>query len=65
MARRAGLYLLGGFGARGLTFSPLLGEALAAEMCGEPSPLAQGWRAALDPARFLRRALRRHKPDPV
>jgi tRNA 5-methylaminomethyl-2-thiouridine biosynthesis bifunctional protein len=63
MPRRNGLYLLGGFGARGLTFAPLLGEALAADICGEPSPLAQSWRAALDPARFLRRALKRHKPD--
>jgi tRNA 5-methylaminomethyl-2-thiouridine biosynthesis bifunctional protein len=64
MPRRAGLFLIGGFGARGLTLAPLLGEALAAQMCGEPSPLTLGARVAFDPARFLRRALKRHKPDP-
>ena len=31
-----GVYVIGGLGARGLTFAPLLGELIAAEMCGEP-----------------------------
>lgn len=55
----AGVYVLGGLGARGLTLAPLLGESLAAEICGEPSLLSKQARAALHPARFLKRALRR------
>lgn len=54
-----GLYLLGGFGARGFLVAPLLAERLAAEICGEPSPLDAGVLEALHPARFLLRALKR------
>ncbi len=54
-----GLYALGALGARGLTFAPLLAEALASEMFGEPSPLTAPMRAMLHPARFLHRALKR------
>lgn len=54
-----GLYVLGGFSARGFLTAPLLGELIAAEICGEPSPLDAGVRDALHPARFLLRALKR------
>src|SRR5690606_15625755 len=55
----AGLYVLGGLGARGFTLAPLLAERLVSEMCGEPSPLPQSVLYALHPARFLHRALKR------
>ena len=57
--RLGGIYVLGGLGARGLTFAPLLGECAAGEICGEPSLLSRSARAAVDPERFLKRALRR------
>jgi tRNA 5-methylaminomethyl-2-thiouridine biosynthesis bifunctional protein len=53
-----GVYVLGGLGARGLTHAPLLGEALAGDICGEASLLPRAQRAALAPDRFLKRALR-------
>lgn len=54
-----GIYIIGGLGARGLTLAPLLGERVAAEMCGEPAPLSQAALDATHPARFLHRALKR------
>ena len=54
-----GVYVIGGLGARGLTLAPLLGERIAAEMCGEPAPLSQFALDAIHPARFLHRALKR------
>ena len=54
-----GVYVIGGLGARGLTFAPLLGEILAGEMCNEPGLLSQLARDAIHPARFLHRALKR------
>lgn len=54
-----GLYALGGLGARGFLMAPLLAEAIVSHMMGEPLPLdSQAW-AAVDPARFARRALRK------
>jgi tRNA 5-methylaminomethyl-2-thiouridine biosynthesis bifunctional protein len=53
------LFVLAGLGARGLTTAPLLAEALVSEMLDEPSPLNPAMRAALHPARFLERSLRR------
>jgi tRNA 5-methylaminomethyl-2-thiouridine biosynthesis bifunctional protein len=55
----AGVYVLGGFGARGLTLAPLLGERIAAEMCGDIMPLPKNSLDAIHPARFLHRALKR------
>ncbi len=55
----AGVYVLGGLGARGLTNAPILGERLAAEMLGEPQLLSRAALEALHPARFLLRALTR------
>lgn len=54
-----GVYVIGGLGARGLTLAPLLGELIAAEMCGEPPLFQRSVRDALHPARFLHRALKR------
>lgn len=55
----AGVYVIGGLGARGFTLAPLLGEIIAGEMCAEPSLLPQIARDAIHPARFLHRALKR------
>jgi len=60
-----GLYALGALGARGYLTAPLLAEALAAELCGEPSPLERSVREALHPARFLVRALKRGQTLPA
>jgi tRNA 5-methylaminomethyl-2-thiouridine biosynthesis bifunctional protein len=57
--RLPGIYVIGGLGARGLTLAPLLGECVAGEICGEPALLSKDARAAIDPERFLKRALRR------
>jgi len=54
-----GIYVIGGLGARGLTLAPLLGDLIAAEMCGEPPLFQRSVRDALHPARFLHRALKR------
>ena len=56
-----GLYAVSGFGARGLVWSSLIGEHLAARLSGELSPLPSDLTEALEPARFYRRALRRHE----
>jgi tRNA 5-methylaminomethyl-2-thiouridine biosynthesis bifunctional protein len=53
------IYVIGGLGARGLTLAPLLGECVAGEICGEPALLSRAARSAIDPERFLKRALRR------
>ena len=54
-----GIYVLGGLGARGLTLAPLLGERIAAEICGDPQALSRAALNAIHPARFLHRALKR------
>lgn len=54
-----GLYVLGGFSARGFLAAPILGEQIAAEICGEPALLDSSILDALHPARFLLRALKR------
>ncbi len=54
-----GLYILGGLGSRGLSWAPLLAEALASAACGEPGALERGAAEALHPARALVRALKR------
>ncbi len=53
--RRPGLYALSGFGARGLVWSALAGELLAAQLNGEPLPLERDLCEAVDPARFVLR----------
>ena len=48
------LFVLGGLGARGLLFAPLLAEQLACEICKEPAPLSAGLRALVHARRFER-----------
>lgn len=54
-----GLFVLGGFGARGFALAPLLAEHVAAEALGVPSPLPTPLDDLVDPARFAERARRR------
>jgi tRNA 5-methylaminomethyl-2-thiouridine biosynthesis bifunctional protein len=51
--------VLSGLGSRGFAHAPLLAEALASDLCGEPSPLERAGREALHPARFAIRQLKR------
>ena len=61
--REPGLYMIGGFGSRGLTWAPLMAELLAAWIDGTPMPLPGELVDALDPAReVLRRARRAASP---
>lgn len=53
-----GLWLLGGFGARGLVWSQLCAEHLASMMSGDPLPLESDLAQALRPQRFAERAAR-------
>ena len=46
------LYVLGGLGARGLLFAPLLAEQLAAQICMQAQPLSQPLASLVDVARF-------------
>jgi tRNA 5-methylaminomethyl-2-thiouridine biosynthesis bifunctional protein len=45
-------WVLGGLGARGLLFAPLLAEHLAARICAEPTPLADTQARLVAPLRF-------------
>jgi len=51
--------LIGGLGARGFLWGPLLAELVASEVFGEPLPVEANVAEALDPGRFGRRARRR------
>ncbi|WP_421790212.1 tRNA (5-methylaminomethyl-2-thiouridine)(34)-methyltransferase MnmD [Hyphobacterium sp.] len=51
--------ILSGFGSRGFAHAPLLAEALASDLCGEPSPLEKSGRETLHPSRFEFRRLKR------
>jgi tRNA 5-methylaminomethyl-2-thiouridine biosynthesis bifunctional protein len=55
----SGVYVTGALGARGFTLAPLIGELLAGDMFCEPAFLSPKARAALHPARFLHRALKK------
>jgi tRNA 5-methylaminomethyl-2-thiouridine biosynthesis bifunctional protein len=50
--RWPGLHVATGYGARGLVWSPLMAELLAARIEGEPAPLEADLAVAVDPARF-------------
>lgn len=63
IARQPGLYVLSGFGARGLVWSALAGELLAAQIVGDPLPVERDLRDALDPARYLLRPPTRTSGD--
>ncbi len=62
MARRPGLFVTGGFGARGLNWAPLAGELIAGWLDGTPLPLTSDLLDAIDPARGLVRLARRARP---
>jgi tRNA 5-methylaminomethyl-2-thiouridine biosynthesis bifunctional protein len=53
------VYGLLALGSRGLIWSSLGAELIAAELEGEPLPLEGDLADALEPARFARRAARR------
>ena len=54
-----GLWIATAFGGRGLLWSVLAAETIAARLDGEPAPLERALRTAIAPDRFLRRARRR------
>ncbi|WP_351078428.1 FAD-dependent 5-carboxymethylaminomethyl-2-thiouridine(34) oxidoreductase MnmC [Shewanella sp. CAL98-MNA-CIBAN-0140] len=56
-----GLYVLGGLGSRGLSSGPLVAECLAANLCGELSPLSSDLQARLSPNRMWLRKLLKGK----
>jgi tRNA 5-methylaminomethyl-2-thiouridine biosynthesis bifunctional protein len=58
LARHAGLYGSFAFGSRGLLWAGLGAELLASVIEGEPLPLEGRLADAIDPGRFLLRALR-------
>jgi tRNA 5-methylaminomethyl-2-thiouridine biosynthesis bifunctional protein len=63
MPRLPGLYLINGFGARGIVWSALAGELLACLITGAPLPLAEDLVDAVDPGRFPARAGRRLRQE--
>ncbi len=56
---RPGLHILAGLGARGFQLGPLLGDALADLIAGDPPPLERDLLDAINPARFMMRGLKR------
>ena len=64
MPRLPGLYLINGFGARGIVWSALAGELLACLITAAPLPLPDDLVNAVDPGRFLLRGRsRRQRTD--
>jgi tRNA 5-methylaminomethyl-2-thiouridine biosynthesis bifunctional protein len=49
--------LLGGLGARGFLWAPLLAELVVSQALGEPLPVERQVADLLDPDRFRRRAI--------
>ncbi|MCM8662702.1 FAD-dependent 5-carboxymethylaminomethyl-2-thiouridine(34) oxidoreductase MnmC [Accumulibacter sp.] len=62
LPRLPGLYLINGFGARGIVWSALAGELLACLITGAPLPLPDDLVGAVDPARFLLRKRFERRP---
>ncbi|MBR8459192.1 bifunctional tRNA (5-methylaminomethyl-2-thiouridine)(34)-methyltransferase MnmD/FAD-dependent 5-carboxymethylaminomethyl-2-thiouridine(34) oxidoreductase MnmC [Burkholderia dolosa] len=58
LPRMPGLYGAFGYGSRGLVWAALGAELIASQLEGEPWPLERELAEAIDPARFLIRALR-------
>ncbi|MEK6426429.1 MAG: bifunctional tRNA (5-methylaminomethyl-2-thiouridine)(34)-methyltransferase MnmD/FAD-dependent 5-carboxymethylaminomethyl-2-thiouridine(34) oxidoreductase MnmC [Burkholderia gladioli] len=58
LPRAAGLYGAFGFGSRGFIWAALCAELIASQLDGEPWPIERELAEAIDPARFLLRALR-------
>lgn len=57
--RLPGLFVFTGLGSRGITWSALGAQTLAAWISGAPSPLEASLLDAVDPARFIAKAVRR------
>ncbi len=57
--RLAGLYVFTALGSRGITWSALGAQVLASSITGAPQPLEASLLDAIDPARFVARAVRR------
>ena len=57
--RQAGLFVFAGLGSRGITWSALGGQILAASVSGAPMPVEASLVDAVDPARFVARRYRR------
>ncbi|MBI2311733.1 MAG: bifunctional tRNA (5-methylaminomethyl-2-thiouridine)(34)-methyltransferase MnmD/FAD-dependent 5-carboxymethylaminomethyl-2-thiouridine(34) oxidoreductase MnmC [Betaproteobacteria bacterium] len=57
--RWPGLHALLGYGSRGLVWAAIAAELLASQLEGDPLPLESDLVDAVDPARFLLRAIRR------
>ncbi|MEZ5730194.1 MAG: FAD-dependent oxidoreductase [Burkholderiaceae bacterium] len=62
LPRRPGLYCTVGHGSRGLIAAPLAAAIIAAQLDGAPAPIEADLLESVDPARFLRRVLRRRDP---
>ena len=58
-ARGPGLYCATAYGSRGLLWCGLAGEQIASQLDGDPLPVERRLAAALEPARFAKRAARR------
>jgi tRNA 5-methylaminomethyl-2-thiouridine biosynthesis bifunctional protein len=66
LPRAAGLYSSIGFGSRGLLWAAIGAELVAAQLEGTPWPIERDLAEAVDPARFVLKALRHGKMgDPV
>ncbi|GLS26019.1 bifunctional tRNA (5-methylaminomethyl-2-thiouridine)(34)-methyltransferase MnmD/FAD-dependent 5-carboxymethylaminomethyl-2-thiouridine(34) oxidoreductase MnmC [Marinibactrum halimedae] len=56
-----GLFMNVGHGSRGLAYTPICAELIAAYINGEPNPIGKPTSDALHPARFLIRDIKRRK----
>jgi tRNA 5-methylaminomethyl-2-thiouridine biosynthesis bifunctional protein len=57
--RAPGLFVFTALGSRGIAWSALGGQVVAAAITGSPAPLEADLLDAIDPARFASRAFRR------
>lgn len=64
LPRAEGLYGAFAFGSRGLIWATLAAELIACQLEGEPWPIERDLAEAIDPGRFLLRALRHREFDP-
>ena len=61
--RLPGLYVVAALGSRGIAAAAVGGRVVAAAITGSPAPLEADLLDAIDPARFLTRAVRRGRPN--
>ncbi|MEZ5651951.1 MAG: FAD-dependent 5-carboxymethylaminomethyl-2-thiouridine(34) oxidoreductase MnmC [Burkholderiaceae bacterium] len=59
LPRHAGVFVVGGFGSRGVLWSALAASLVVDRLDGAPTLLDSSLLSVVDPARFARRALRR------